>query len=351
MQLTLRHLASLALSLALCSSPAFTEEERWYQVELLIFSQPSGASEEQWEPLPELAYPETGRFLLHPEQLDMRRAEHDGDSELDETGRLWLYAPQDPETVTADAPASEEATPLPGDTPSEPSMQANASSAQEPTPTPTPFIALPVAAGELHEKAAYMSSRGNYRILFHERWVQPVEDESTALPLLIDRSGDIGDWPPLQGSVKIHIARYLHLETNLWLNTQGEYLPSAEWRMPPPPLGPASIILEQLETPAETAGTAETAEQPAQQLPYFLDESPLTALDDADMVAVTEEATGPVYPWRHAVLLQQQRRMRSNEVHYLDHPLLGVVIKFTPLDEARLQEMAEIEASGEPEPQ
>lgn len=33
------------------------------------------------------------------------------------------------------------------------------------------------------------------------------------------------------------------------------------------------------------------------------------------------------YDFRHAVLVNQQRRMRSGELHYIDHPLLGIVIK------------------------
>ena len=35
--------------------------------------------------------------------------------------------------------------------------------------------------------------------------------------------------------------------------------------------------------------------------------------------------------WRHAVLLSQTRRMRSNEVNYIDHPMFGVVVKVTPV--------------------
>jgi hypothetical protein len=40
---------------------------------------------------------------------------------------------------------------------------------------------------------------------------------------------------------------------------------------------------------------------------------------------------GPDYPYKHAVLLQQTRRMRSGEVAYMDHPLLAVLIQITPL--------------------
>ena len=43
------------------------------------------------------------------------------------------------------------------------------------------------------------------------------------------------------------------------------------------------------------------------------------------------ELTGPEYPYAHAVLLAQTRRMRSSEVNYIDHPLMGVIIKVTPV--------------------
>ncbi len=44
-------------------------------------------------------------------------------------------------------------------------------------------------------------------------------------------------------------------------------------------------------------------------------------------------ALTPPWPYRHAVPVREKRRLRSKEVHYLDHPLLGVVIKFTPAEE------------------
>ncbi len=61
--------------------------------------------------------------------------------------------------------------------------------------------------------------------------------------------------------------------------------------------------------------------------------------------AMGEEEAGPIYPFRHAVPMRQSRRMRSNEVHYLDHPLLGVVIKFTPVTADELAVIAEQQSS------
>ncbi len=40
--------------------------------------------------------------------------------------------------------------------------------------------------------------------------------------------------------------------------------------------------------------------------------------------------------------------MRSTEVHYIDHPLLGVVVKLTPLTGVELEAMARAEMGPRP---
>ena len=104
--------------------------------------------------------------------------------------------------------------------------------------------------------------------------------------------------------------------------------------MPAPPLGPPSLIIEN--------STAQPgAVTPRASLP---EPDAGTAPDEAQGTGEFEQ--GPVYPYRHAVLLQQKRRMRSNEVHYLDHPLMGVVIKLRPLVAEDLALLKQAEESG-----
>ena len=169
-----------------------------------------------------------------------------------------------------------------------------------------------------------MQRMGNYRTLFHQTWLQPMRDENRALPIVLDRSGDSREWPRLQGSVKIYLSRYLHIETDLWLNTTGNYLPG-QWTMPPAPLGPSSLILI----------------EPELTLPEPFEES-----QETEPLAETSTALEPVYPWRHAVRFNEKRRMRSNEVHYLDHPMLGVVVKLTPVAQEELQAIAEADLAA-----
>tara|TARA_B110000495_G_scaffold76216_1_gene65392 strand:+ start:17 stop:907 length:891 start_codon:yes stop_codon:yes gene_type:complete len=266
--------------------------DTWYQVELIVFSHPAGNDAEQWDATPNLAYPSASRLL-----------------------------------------ADEVSTPV------------VISQSEQAAPTapvqPAAFTILPSSQQALRNKAAAIQRSSRYQILFHEAWNQQMTDQANARPIVLDRSGDGGAWPELQGTIKLYVARYLYLETNLWLNTRGEYLPGS-WRMPAPPIGPSSLIFEapepelelELEQPQRETITADPAiDLESQRVPSTL-------------ITITKraETLEPIYPFRHAVRLHQTRRMRSGEVHYIDHPMLGVIVKITPLPDPRSQATPQAES-------
>ena len=284
-----RLLAQFSLPLV-CAALLFplsieAKTDTWYQVELIVFSHPAGNDAEQWDATPNLAYPSASRLLA------------------DEVSTPVVIS--QPEQAAPTAPLQ-----------------------------PAAFTILPSSQQALRNKAAAIQRSSRYQILFHEAWNQQMTDQANALPIVLDRSGDGGAWPELQGTIKLYVARYLYLETNLWLNTRGEYLPGS-WRMPAPPIGPSSLIFEapepelelELEQPQRETITADPAiDLESQRVPSTL-------------ITITKraETLEPIYPFRHAVRLHQTRRMRSGEVHYIDHPMLGVIVKITPLPDPRSQ--------------
>jgi hypothetical protein len=241
-------------------------ESPLYRVELLVFSYPAGGRAEHWDPLPVLAYPRQAQLLNYPGQSSGSAA-----------------------------------------TPNAQQTHTSGTAAGAPT-------VLPASQRQFRDKAAAMNSSGRYRVLFHEAWTQALSGQSSAIPVVLDKSGDGGAWPELQGSVTLYVSRFLYLETNLWLNTQGEYLQSA-WRMPAPPKGPASRPVMY-----EAGAVVDTLPEPTP-----------TPLPGSDPLGAPEEDARPLYPYKHAVLLKQTRRMRSGEINYIDHPMLGVMVKITPL--------------------
>lgn len=236
--------------------PLFAQAQsgNWYKVEMLVFGTPGGGSSELFEATPELAYPAQTTFLAsrdHPAVSDQQQSGY------------------------------------------------GAASA----------VTLPGSELEFRAAASRLQSNGRYQKLFHKAWTQRIVGRSQATPIVLDKSGDGGPWPALQGTIKLYLSRYIYLETNLWLNTDGAYL-NSPWRMPPPPLAP----------PSTTAPNTWAAAQPV---------ASGQVTDNA--IGSSEQATGREYPYAHAVLLDQTRRMRSGEVNYLDHPLFGIIVKVTPL--------------------
>jgi hypothetical protein len=308
--------------------------DRWYRVELIIFSHTSGQNAEPWEAIPDLAYPQAANFLFESARIESARQQ-----QLDRAEKRTTTST--PETVNADslsegvqnvAVSDEIGVRAAMDSVTQSPSASEPDSAPLAGRLPTPFVILPRQQLEFDGKAAYMNRSGKYQILFHKAWAQPVVGKSKALSLILDRSGDGRDWPRLQGSIKLYIARYLHLQTDFWLNTDGEYL-DGTWRMPAPPLAFAAVGASQ--PPLEPSPPAEpgmTDFQPSPQLPETMNS------------AIESSAPDSLYPFRHAVTLRQHRRMRSNEVHYIDHPMLGVVVKLTPLDVEQLEAMAALEA-------
>ena len=328
--------SALVVLACLQCAGALAQDYRWFRVELVVFANqdPAAGGSEKWNGIPELEYPTASRFLLDPARVARNEGKYAGESVLDKYGRQIIkmvsgsrYDAAEEATYPSAATGAE-----PTPTPLSPVISTPEPQAEAPA-LPRPFVLLPEGYQTLRAKAAQMKRTGRYAVLFHETWVQPVGPESNSIPIVIDHSGDELQWPRLQGTITLFLSRYLHLTTNLWLNTDGEYL-SGTWRMPAPPFGPPSLIVEEEES--VDVGTV---------IGQVSGQATVTVYDNAgipgeETVEIAEEETGPVYPYRHAVLFNQTRRMRSNELHYIDHPLMGAIIMFTPVTAQDLASIA-----------
>jgi hypothetical protein len=190
----------------------------------------------------------------------------------------------------------------------------------QPYPGPIPpqydpsltFKTLPPSAFRLQDEAKLLTNTNQYRILLHTAWVQPGMAPAAALPVHINRSyltetpvmhslvpAD-SDMPAsnlpapttpsqtrsvLDGYIKIILTRYLHADVDLTYTTGL-------------PLNPQTG----LSTPAINNTQATTP----------------------DTQMVTPDTQVPVI-----YRLKESRRMRSKELHYLDHPVLGMLLLIT----------------------
>ena len=174
---------------------------------------------------------------------------------------------------------------------------------QELTQGPNIIQALPTTAAYLAAVREKLEARGEFRILFHELWEQPVYDEDNAPYVLVRGGRTYGEHRELEGVLQLSINRYLHLEADLRLSTYrrgGQR--SNPWPLPAVPPLPE----------AETALPAGRIRQVVQVLDGLWKRS------KTDLRA------------QRTVRLRQHRRMRSGELHYLDHPALGMLVLVRP---------------------
>lgn len=153
---------------------------------------------------------------------------------------------------------------------------------------------------KLTEQVKKLSESKTQRVIHHTAWRQPGLDKNTSLPIYFKREVaappiieeeniseqsteieqvEIKTTPSiLEGILRVTLARYLHLEAEL---TFQDKLPEIN-----------------------------------------VTDNPFSALDiqsERDKV----EKQGVVH------LKQKRRRIRSNELHYIDHPVLGILINIT----------------------
>ena len=295
----------LALFLAFSLPSISLAQQRWFQVEVSIFSNesPTDHAEEGWQPdRTSLQYPPGIIRLKHPldwlvtesllpEPATVNRAR---------TAAETIAGTSQPEQNRAD-------NNLGGEDRKNSQKRAEAISVTGPFAAKPQtgfrffnyatdsFIQLPAGESDFRQTNQALERSPDHRLLFHGLWRQPVENTPQAVPLYVSggrRYDGIGE---LEGSLTIRFNNNrdrVVIDTNLWLTRFGPAAAEGSgWQLPAPPPGMVSAF----------TGAA----------------SP-------------EFATG--FEPLEVFHMQQSRPMRSNEFHYLDNPALGAVVMVMPYE-------------------
>lgn len=148
------------------------------------------------------------------------------------------------------------------------------------------LVAVPTNERTLNPQATTLARSGSYTLLFHQAWRQTIYASKTNIA--ISGGKVFNGHHELEGSITLSVGQYLKIQTNLWL------------------------------TKFAPAGTNITESWP--ELPNL----PNSFTNDVDA------SLGNAI--QRIVKLNQERSMRSNEVHYIDHPVMGLIIKIIPVD-------------------
>ena len=147
------------------------------------------------------------------------------------------------------------------------------------------FSALAANERLLNPHAATVS-KGGYSLLYHQAWRQMIYGRKTHIA--ISGGKTFNSHQELEGSISLSVGQYLRIQSNLWLT---QFVPTG-----------TNITEVWPELPATPNTTSSEGEK-------------------------TQD-----YLIKRIVKLNQERSMRSNEIHYIDHPLLGIIVKIVPVE-------------------
>ncbi len=285
-------LMAIFSAMSLAASNADEENDaRWYEVELILFthSNPQALDAEQWPAIIGADLPLEALKELHLPQETAPKAT----DEIEITG-----------VKSSSAEAS----------------------AGDATKAPVAFQLLDESEWQLQKTARRLRRSSRFEPLLHVAWRQPTYARAHARPVLLydgmtkpliingrpPSEAEIHAGPPnpkLIGTVRLSVARYLHLATDLI------------YRIP---------VTQQAAVPI-----------PDFDLWY---DRPYPTL---------YEPQGPAYrleewPAVRGFRLRESRRMRSKVLHYLDHPLFGLVVLITPIQRPQAEETETMDMQNVP---
>ena len=193
----------------------------------------------------------------------------------------------------------------------------------------------PLAADQLTltEQAKKLERSRNTELLLHTGWTQAVPDRDNGTPLTVTagetyvdpRNGDSRS--RLEGEVTVTLGRYLHVQPTLFYTHEYTPIDAAGGRAADNP--GTTLGANSLPTPRAEPGSPEVKDLSSSSALDRLRDRAARNLNPAGALpqqpATDFEQELPPY-----ARLEQSRRVRSGELHYIDHPELGVLVRVTP---------------------
>ena len=285
-------------ALIFCANAQPDDFDDWYQVEIVVFkprNQPD--STEVW-PLETLSYPQNlvaiePAFLAPYSLSQLQQLDDQGtaterpDSRTSETTFLFAdraSTQQNRATVTGIAQTSPEGL----ESADEPSAEIDMIRLDVllNSGLPEAFRELPDTEFTLGSVARSLRRSSRYDLLMHRAWLQPLDQVPT--PVLVQAGERYDDQYEIDGTLNFSRSRFLHVEAELWY------------------------------TMFESRFNQNQLLQPGQIRQEWLKDYP--GLVKAEQTKNTHIAV-------HSHLLRHSRRMRSEEMHFIDHPYFGIIVQ------------------------
>ena len=285
-----------ALLLSISTSAQGQTSQRWFQIEVSIFSNESLADrdEEHWQTESnELNYPNPLRRL--GQLSDLLITEQMIADAIAESSEQDSLSTKEEATIEIDSEALAAIERLAQILPTGPQLASTEGEFKFPDFLRDPHLQLTPDNSDFEQTNRALERSAEHRLLFHGLWRESVADPADAIPLYVQGGLRFDDQYELQGAITLRFNENrdrLVIDSNLWLT---EYSASAdfesEWQLP--------AIPEAMKT---------------------------------DLDSLTRDEQGLQYGINRVFHMEQSREMRSNQFHYIDHPAIGIVILVKPID-------------------
>lgn len=351
-------LCSIPLFCALCAAvfaqTSDTDAPQWYQVEVVIFEraneQYTNENSEEWPKNIIFGYPKDTIHLLSNDELlaklEQEKLANNTHSNSIDNNNL--------DNSSLDNSSLDNNL----DTYNNTDDQTNDSNINALTRAEQPFILLDKSERQLNIDTQRINRKNNLRVLFHEAWRQPLEAQQAPSNVLILGGNEYDGHHELEGTLNLRVNRYLHVSTNLWFNRFAANYGQESLHWPPLPDIPQDLPSENDDVTISSVDESFSQDYGIspnlERRNTFSDNTNSTDINYAFSVdrnqntaqwGLTSEtnpywqSTGNLtksepsaYLVEEIILMQQNRRMRSEELHYIDHPRLGITIKITPYE-------------------
>ncbi len=167
----------------------------------------------------------------------------------------------------------------------------------------------------LNKSFKAMSRSNDFEVLEFAGWKQALIKDKTGIPLTIKTGEQFGERYELEGQLTFRKNRYLHVKADLYLANyiEGTSTNLQEW-----------LLEDQLKA-GSFSSTTQINPPPTKQSNVIM------VQEEAREAFYTEESTTS-YVASNIAHMSESRRMRSGEIHFLDHPKFGVLVTIEPTD-------------------
>ncbi len=289
----------------------------WYQFDILLFSQKHHSTETELPPpVTDHEYPYNAVTLYTREQLTVPK--ENLPQPVVETPESTIPESITPELATSGTavPAELLGEPTPAATPVLAEQQASfdyyednntvEASASPPLLTEQmtdripdlardPFVLLPESMSALSSQAKILRRSKDYRLLWQASFRMPVSKGGEPIPIRITAGQKLGRNHQVEGVITFSQKRFLHADTDLWINTMNPVYPLEQ-------VVAGSPVLTHLEDSSNRSGATEIS-----------DDIPFWPVD--------------THFYTKNMLMKSSQRLQIGKLNFIDHPNLGILIK------------------------